>query len=195
MTLLEVVFAVVLLSLVVASVTGAMAFTNKMDARNDKRLGAYELANRLILQYLDDPKAMPRRGAPLDYGFYRYLWDVSTETVEMKVKEVRREEGRGSGPQMLDRFEEVTARVWIADEEPGQTSGYPRQGELLAELSRVHDPFFKQDADAADRLVNDPSNMEGLIRRIMRQNQGGGGGSSPRGGGGGGSPSTGGGGR
>ena len=159
MTLLEVVLAVLILGLVTASVASAMAFTLAMESRSAQRLGAYELANRLILLYLDDDRAVKQiEGRPLDYGKFRYRWELNTSRFEMKIKVAEPGSSRPR-PQYLDRFTLIDVRVWITEELPG---GFDRPGEMMAELTRLMDPFAARNPDAAKRMAA-PDKISSLL--------------------------------
>ena len=86
MTLIETLLAVVILGLVTSSLAGALAFVHRAERLEDLRLAAHELANRLLLQYLDDETAVERmRGKPLDYGSSRLSWDIDVQRVAMNI--------------------------------------------------------------------------------------------------------------
>lgn len=162
MTLLEVILAVLLLGLVTASITSAMTFVHSMQARSVQRLGAYELANRLILLFLDDDRTVNQiRGRPLDYGKYRYRWELTSDRFEMKIKTPEAGSSRPR-PQYLDRFVLVDVRVWLADDRPGSND---RPGEMMAELTRLIDPVAARNPDAARRLVA-PDRMQKIFEII-----------------------------
>lgn len=165
MTLLEVVVAVLILGLVASAVASVMAYTVGQRGYNELRLGAYEVANRLTIQFLDDDGVLKRtRGQPIEYNNRRYAWDYTVDKVEMKVKS---DPGSGrAGPRNLARFELFTVRVWLerADARPGAAQSL--DGQPLAVLTRLLDPVAPRNPDAMDRLSRDPNRMMELVTRV-----------------------------
>lgn len=167
MTLLEVILAVVMLGLVTASIAGTLAFTFRLERQEDLRLGAYELANRLILQYLDDDTVIRgMHGQPLAYGTVRYSWELSVDRVAMSMKDPEPGSSRPRA-QYKDRFELITARVWLeSDDARGKLAALEQGPEPLAELSRILDPSTRRNPDSAERLGKDPSRLMELVTRM-----------------------------
>ncbi|HYE03469.1 MAG TPA: hypothetical protein VD963_09575 [Phycisphaerales bacterium] len=157
MTLLEVVLATMLLALVAISITSVLAFAVRTNAEGKRTLGAFEVANRLVLQYLDNKRAMPQRGLPVEYGTYRYLWDLSEQRVEMQMRRTELRPGASEIP--TNRFRLLTVRVYEAQEAgPGVA-----RGDELAMLTRLYDPVGARvfrNKDVTRRIGED---MEGLI--------------------------------
>ncbi len=156
MSLLEVVFAVVLLALVASAVTGAISFVGGSEVRAQKRLGAYELANRLILQHLDDPNQLPDRTRPIEYDRFRYRWELDISQVRMRTPSLATQ--REVNAQANDRFEQVTVAVFAVQE--GVLFEPP--AEQLAVLTRVYDPFAPRNPDAVERM-----DADALIEKIQ----------------------------
>jgi type II secretory pathway pseudopilin PulG len=172
LTLLEVVLAVMLLGLAAASIMSALAYVANHAERSEQRLGAYELANRLVLQYLDDQDTMPSEALALEYGNYVYRWKLREQTVKMET--TRKQEQRRSrtasttgttvsAPQGLDRFLRITVEVWIADDSGERSSPPPL--EKMAEVSRVFDPIFPRNPDAMSRF--DENDLNRLLSRLL----------------------------
>jgi len=166
MTLLEVVMATLMLGMVAVGVASTMSYTLGQQGYNELRLGAYEVANRLVIQYLDDDTVIARTaGRPIEYGTRRYAWDYSVAKVEMKVRAVDPSAGR-AGPRNLSRYELVTVKVWLErpDGAPGSTESM--DGEPLATLTRLLDPVTPRNPDAMNRLAQDPNRMMDMIGRV-----------------------------
>jgi hypothetical protein len=164
MTLLEVVLAVVLLGLISAAVTGTITFSARMDARADERLSAYEIANRIVLQYLDQRTALPDRNLPLQYGRFKFFWECVDEKFEMKIKPPDTSGAARAAPRELDRFERIEVRVWRADDPTGNGIDL-RRGEELAHLVRVLDPVAFRNPDAAVRMAT-PEGIQDMMQRL-----------------------------
>lgn len=166
MTLLEVVVSVLILGLVASAIASVMAYTLGQQGYNELRLGAYEVGNRLMIQYLDDDSVLKStRGRPIEYNGRRYAWDYGVDKVEMKVKQIDPSSGR-AGPRQLARFELVTVRVWLErfDGRPG--AAQTQTGEPLAVLTRLLDPVAPRNPDAMARLSQDPNRMMEMVNRV-----------------------------
>jgi hypothetical protein len=159
-TLLEVVLAVVMLGLVAASLTGAISAIEMMSARNKRMLAAYEVANRLVLTYLDNPQNMPPGSLPLDYGPYSFMWDSELGGMEMKINDSQKRNS-GATPQALDRFEVITITIYDAEGDGPQ----PRPGEELAVLSRMYDPAAPRNPESM-KNITEAGNLEKLIGKL-----------------------------
>lgn len=167
MTLLEVVLAVLILGLVTTSITTSLAFVYRQERRDELRLAAHEIGNRLLLQYLDDESVIEQmRGRPLDYGSSRYRWTIDVERVGMRMREAEPGSGRPRA-QYKDRFELITVRVWLdSDTARGRFAVNDQGPEPLAELSRLLDPGAARNSDAMARLGKDQARLMNLVRRM-----------------------------
>lgn len=165
--LLEVILAVLILGLVTSSITGALAFVYKQERQADLRLAANEIANRLLLQYLDDETVIDAmRGRPLDYGTSRFRWAIDVQRVGMHMKLAEIGSGRPRS-QFNDRFEIVTVQVWLDSSVAlGRSALNDQDAEPLAELSRLLDPAAARNNDAMSRLGKDTDRVMRLVERM-----------------------------
>ena len=143
-TLLEVLLAVLLMSLTVASVMGAVSSIAAMESGGQRRLEANEIANRLMLQYLDDDRALPEKSLPITYGDHRYFWELDQTPARMVIN--RKQESAGASLQAVDRFRLIGVTVYDAD----RNGNFETRGEPLASLSRVIDPFAPRNPDTLE---------------------------------------------
>ena len=67
-TFLEVVVGVALLGIVTAAMLGTINFATGIQLRQARMLACSEVANRLVLEYLDDPTKLPDPGKTVEYG-------------------------------------------------------------------------------------------------------------------------------
>lgn len=153
-TFLEVVLAVALLGLVTLSVVLATNYISAASIRNSHRLNASEIANRLMLQYFDDPNSLPSEGASIEYGregvSSRYRWALGEESLAVEIptpvtpsteEDKREQQLSRMGRSVTDRFERfrvVRVRVWLSEETGGSFS--PETGVPQATLARMYDP-------------------------------------------------------
>lgn len=152
--------AVVLLGLVATAVMSAVGFVLGSEGRSRKILAATEIANRLILQHLDDPKQMPDRSKPIEYGEYRFAWEESLNSVSMDLSSSGRRSAPSGSNAHLSRFRLVTINISEAED---SGHGGIIKGEPLATLSRIYDPTAARNPDALDRFGKDPDRVRGLL--------------------------------
>lgn len=190
MTLIEAVFAVAMLVMLVTIAASATSFLIGRQAREQHMLACVELANRLMLQYLDDQNSMPSRMMPVAYGDVTYRWSMDVEQVDVReperLRNVRRDRGRQT-TLSIDRIRQVTIRVWLSEDHGGS---YAYDGRVpTAAVTRLYDPLnFARNPDSMRRLERDDESIRQLINQVIDAAGGAGfeGGGSGSGGGGGG---------
>lgn len=162
-TLLEAVLSVVLLGFAVASITSAISHTLALESRGRKILAANEIANRLVLQFLSEPKKMPLASDAIEYGPYSFTYekDQSRVTLEPSATTQRNTPG-GANKFALSRFQLVTITVYDAE---FTRSGQALKGEELATIARVYDPITPRNADVMEKL--DPQSIQEMIRVLI----------------------------
>jgi len=163
LSLLEVILSVVMLTGVTTSIMSAIAYVERADARDKRRLAAHEIGNRLILQWLDDSKSMPEPRLPIAYGDrYEFFFELSITPAMMELNE-RQTRGE-TALQALDRYRLVAVRVFDSDDSvPGQAV----PGEELALLWRLYDPAAARNPDAIARFGENDENIVDLINLIL----------------------------
>jgi len=166
-TFVEAILAVVLLSMVASSLAGAVSFMTRSQTRLDQRLGASELANRLILQYMDDRESLPDRSLPIEYDIDRYRWTLEEAPVKF-VFDNRQSDAPGGpgGGVSLDRIKLITIRVWLGDDSGGSRS-FTRDVPY-AEITRLIDPLAFNNPDSLETLLQQPGGLERLFDSMMQ---------------------------
>jgi hypothetical protein len=194
-TFLEVVFSAVILSLAAGAITGAFALIERLSLRDDARLAGYEVAHRIILQFMDDPESLPPDRLPIEMGRFRFRYTLGKEALlEESAGETGVERREGRNVSNLDMTQRLRGRLMLLTvrvewERPG---GFDE----VATLSRVFDPFgdasdpmglLKQFRDAAegnpemqlliDNLINaeQQKRQQREFERSLRSGQGSGG--------------------
>ena len=154
-----------MLALAAAAMMSAGGAVMNGQVRGVKRLGAAEIANRLMLMYLDDEESLPNQGAPIEYGKETYRWskDVSPITISSAMPQ---ETARASGALSLDRMRAVTFTVWETDETRGRIAN--NEGAPSFTLTRIVDPIFGQlrNPDTRERIMSDPVLRQRFIDMI-----------------------------
>jgi len=155
LTFLETVAAMAILALLAATVGACFSFLSSSQIRQGHQLAAMELANRLMLQYLDDPETMPNKALPVQYGRSRYRWELRESPV--KIEPAKRDvfESRTANARLsLDRLKAISITVWLGEDSGG--SAQPEVGVPVAGLTRLVDPIVVRNPDTFERIMNDP---------------------------------------
>jgi type II secretory pathway pseudopilin PulG len=139
--MLEVVFALALLGLVVMAVMGVVSYVHGSQVREQRTLAAAELANRMILMYIDDPNSPWNEGETLAWPTgEQYRWELvrSQVKVDSAVPPPTDMNSGGAGFGM-DRIHLIRSRVWLSE-----AYGGSREFSLEAphaEIARLMDPL------------------------------------------------------
>lgn len=183
-TFLEAVAASALLGIIAAALFAVCNLLHASQVRQQQTLGAAELANRLILQFLDDEDALPSQSLAIEYGPYRYRWTLSNEPIELAEQNAAQRLANQSSPIDINRFRQITARVWLSEESGGDRS--PGRGQPEVAITRLMDPIGIRNYDAVERMLETPEGRERFMRQMMGFNppQSGAGGASGNGRGG-----------
>jgi type II secretory pathway pseudopilin PulG len=169
MTFMEVVVGVALLSVVTAALFGLFSFITGMQLRQQQTLACAEVANRLILQYLDEPTKMPDEHKPIEYGPAgkpaRFRYEYKEEPIQLiEVLPEQRDQSRTS-PLSTERFRQVTVRVWLGEESGG--TRYPEPNTPLITLTRLVDPMYPRNPDSFMNMLNDPEAFKKFMETMM----------------------------
>ena len=169
LTMLETVLAAVLMAMIATTLVAGLGFVHADHRRQQQNLGAAEIANRLMLQYLDEKTAMPSDALAVTYGSrgqYRYYWKVQEEKVSMR--EMRPGSGalaNRTGGVKADRIKLVTIRVWN-EQTPNVNpalSGFPED----YRLARLMDPIAPRNPDSLDKMLQTPEGMAEYLRQFQ----------------------------
>jgi hypothetical protein len=160
LTLVEVLLSVALLCLAIGVVMTAVSSIAGMESNGRKRLAAYEVANRIMLSYLDDAKKMPDKHLPIEYGERKFYWDLDETPAVMKVNQ---KQEAGANLQALDRWKLIVVTVYDQDTD----GGMDMKGEPLALLSRAIDPYNQRNPDSMETFSADPTRITDMIRGLV----------------------------
>ena len=166
-TFLEATLASVLLALVASTLAGSVSFMTRSQRLMDQKLGAAELANRLILQYIDDRESLPDKALPIEYDVDRYRWTLEESPVDFVFDNIVDDNngGVGSGAS-LTRIKLITIRVWLAADSGGAlayTTQVPH-----CQITRLIDPLAFNNPDSLETLLNQPGGIERLFESMMQ---------------------------
>jgi hypothetical protein len=160
LTFLEVVLAAVLLASVVVVVMTALNFIFGQSERQIARQGAMELANRLMIIFLDDENEFKRQPRSLDFDGRRYNW-TSRET---NVEVVPAVEGESvTAIKSAERLRNIEVEVWLAAESGGSDRG--ELGAPSARVVRLVDVIYAN-PDSVSHLTSTDEGRRSLIERM-----------------------------
>jgi type II secretory pathway pseudopilin PulG len=174
LTLIETVAASVLLALMASTLLGGMTMMLRAQSRQQQKLAATELCNRLILQYLDDAASMPDSNLPIAYANERYRWELAKTPARMVDAKAEVAAARADkGGLVLDRLELITVRVWLSEESGGAFR--PDAGTPVSTLARIVDPVadIYRNPDSASYLMSTPEGRKKLLERFAGTESGG----------------------
>lgn len=140
LSMLEVVFAMALLGVVIMATMNVLSFVHGSQVREQRNLAAAELANRLILMYIDDPNSPWQEGDTIKWSTGEaYRWElirseVKIDSAMQPPTELNTNQGFG-----LERIHLIRARVWL-DEEHGGSREFD-ESSPNAEIARLMDPI------------------------------------------------------
>ena len=155
-----------------ATLAAAASFMTMSQRRSEQRLAAAELANRLMLQYIDNQDAMPSDSLPVEYNadLFRWTMDVQPVRIEM-VNPTETQNAQDVGGLNFDRVKLVAIRVWLG-EDSGGSRGYTTQVPN-AFVSRLIDPLAFNNPDSLQTMLEEPGGLERLFQRLMELENGG----------------------
>lgn len=167
MTFLEVVLASALLGIVAMGVFGALNYLVLQQKRAEQLTGAAEVANRVVVMFLDNPEAMPSNGRPIEYGRHRYRWTYDAGPI--LVYDPNATESQQS-PLTLDRLQELTVTVWLHEDSGGTFA--PGPGTPGLTVRRMLDPMASRNPDSFARSIEDGRLFGGLQGEGRRRSGG-----------------------
>ena len=166
-TFVEAILASVLLAMVASTLAGGVSFMSNSQRRMDQRLGAAELANRLVLQYIDDRESLPDKSLPIEYDIDLYRWTLEESPVEFVFDNIVDDDSNGVGSgASLTRIKLITVRVWLAADSGGSlsyTSEVPN-----STITRLIDPLAFNNPDSLETLLQQPGGIERLFESMMQ---------------------------
>lgn len=156
MTFLEVVLASALLGIVSMGILGALNYLVLQQKRAEHFAGASEVANRVVIMFLDNPDGMPPGGRPIPYGRHLYRWTYEAAPIEVFDPNAT----DAATPMSLARLQELTVSVWLHEDSGGAYS--PNASTPGIVVRRMLDPMATRNPDALSRSVAEGRLLRGL---------------------------------
>jgi len=168
-TFLESILAVVLLAMVAMTLSNASTIIVKAQRKMDQRLGAGELANRLILQYIDERSSLPDSSLSIEYDVDLYRWSLDESPVQFEFDNRQTDESSAIGSGVsLDRIKLVTIKVWL-DADSGGAYSYSSSVPNIV-LTRLIDPLAFNNPDSIETLFAKPGGVEEFLSGLLEEN-------------------------
>ncbi len=161
---LEAVLAAALLGIIASAIFSVLGYVYASDREDAARLGAAEVANRIIITYLDDETSIKKLPDVIDYGPRRFRWDLEEDQVRIDEpnRSARVTAGRqGATPNALVKLKEIRVTVW---EDDGTEASRQVGASAGVRLNRLVNPIAYRGSDGVTRMLSDPE-------RIMRMMQ------------------------
>lgn len=169
-TFIEVVGATAMMAVVATALFGVLSFITAEQTRAARILGAAEVANRVMILYLDDATAVPKQPALIGYGPATYRWNYTDEPIRLIEAGAASRVKSGIRPLSNDRYRRVTVRVWLSEESGGAVAPNGIAPEVT--LTRMMDPFAIRNADSFTNLVNNPEARQRWIEQMSGMSSG-----------------------
>ncbi len=165
---LEAVLAAALLAIVASSIFSVLSYAMNSDRRDEARLGAAEVANRVIVSYLDDSTSVDKLPDTIDYGIYTFRWDLDEDKIRIEEPNRRNRvtAGRqGAVPTALTNLKEIRVTVWLDEGRPETLVPGASTG---VRLTRLVNPlgFGSRGEDSMERLMGDPGRISDLLQTL-----------------------------
>lgn len=159
LTFLEIVAATAILGMLAAVVFGGFSAMVSTQERQQRRLACMEVANRLVLQYLDDPLAMPNPSLPVEYAGLRYRWTLTQDVVTpTHARTDLAQELAATSSLRFDRLVNLHFTVWLDEESGGSLNFDPTVPN--ASLSRLYDPINTRNPDSLENIFKNPNSPQ-----------------------------------
>lgn len=162
-TFLEVVLAAMILALAAAAGLSAISFVTTRAQHEQRQLACAELANRLIVIFLDDEVEFGRMGnKPIEYQGLRYRWSSTQGDVTI-VPAV--EGDTGSSMKSSERLRNLAVDVWLSEESGGAPQ--PEVGVPHVRMVRLVD-IVNRNPDSLNAMMSSDERKRAFIERIQR---------------------------
>lgn len=156
-----------ILAIAVTMIASSVAAVTMADIRARQRLEALELANRLLLQFLDDKEALPNEAAHLISGLGTYKYKLIESPIGLSFPEGSVfEASENQSRKVMEQTKLVSVTVWAAT--PDGIGGYIA-GEQMATLARINNPLsvLSRNPDTMARLAANPEQLLAFVMKMI----------------------------
>lgn len=159
LTFLETILAMAIVAMIAAVALTGFNSMLASQRRQVQTLGAAEVCNRLILQYLDDSSSIPTPETSIAYGGDLYHWTLDETPVALTPARPDVAADRaGASAITVDRIQAVHVSAWLSEE----SGGAPRPDGVAPyfTMTRLVDPIAVRNLDSFGHIINDPQSPE-----------------------------------
>lgn len=159
LTFLETILAMAILAMIAAVTFTAYNSMLASQRRQVQTLGAAEVCNRLILQYLDDKSSIPSPASPIAYGGDLYHWSLDETPVSLTPARPDVAADRGASISItVDRIQAISVSAWLSEESGGAVS--PDGVAPFFAMTRLIDPLATRNLDSFGDVINNPQSAK-----------------------------------
>lgn len=173
MTFLEVVVATAMFGVVAASIVGVFSFAVGTQVRQQRLLACAEVANRLIISYMDDSTSLPDPNKTVEFGpkdnALKFRWEYREDPLVLVESNSDKRDAASLGPLSNDRYKQVTVHVWLAEESGGSRA--PTDTTPQVTLTRMFDPVYPRNPDSFMNMIRNPKGFQGLMDSMQGFNR------------------------
>lgn len=156
-----------MLGIIASAVLAAIGTVWRWELTDRQRLGAAEVANRVMIAYIDDKTSLRDLPDTIIYDGARYRWSSNIERVSIR-DEHPEERNDGAGTvvtiDVFDRMQAVTITAWVDD---GSRAALSPGRTPTASVDRLINPLDFVSSDATERMLQDPEQLELLLRELV----------------------------
>ncbi|MEL7483974.1 MAG: type II secretion system protein [Planctomycetota bacterium] len=166
-TFLEAVLGTALLGILGGAIFSVFGYAWRVEIEARHTLAAAEIANRVLISYIDDPTSPEDLPELIAYEQARYRWSIDTDPTIIRDAHPDARVNRDGSPevqQALESMERVTITAWLDDGTPESVA--PGRTPTF-QLERVINPFQYRGNDTLERLLNDPDRLNQMTEQLL----------------------------
>lgn len=159
LTFLETILAMAIVAMIAAVALSGFNSMLASQRRQVQKLGAAEVCNRLILQYLDDKSSIPRPDVSIAYGGDLYHWSLNEAPVSLTpARPEIAAERAGASAITIDRIQAISVSAWLSEESGGAVR--PDGVVPFFAMTRLIDPIARRNPDTFGNIINNPQSPQ-----------------------------------
>ena len=167
-TFLEAVLAAALLGIISAGVLGSISFIWNLELQNRRELAAAEVANRIMVAYMDDATSLRSLPPVIYYENEGYRWSADEDRVSLRDTNPQARVGTdGRQQDAAVIFGELVSLRVTAWHDDGTEAAFSPGAGPSASIDRVINPLDFPSFDSLERLLENPERIELITRGLM----------------------------
>lgn len=165
-TFLEAILGLALLGILGGAIFAVLGYAWRIEIEARQTLAAAEIANRVLISYIDDPTSPEKLPETIAYEQLDYRWsiDVTPTIIRDAFPGARTSrDGLPATQEALESMELVTVTAWLDD---GTSASVAPGRTPTVRLERVINPFQYRGNDTLQRLLQSPERQQRLLMQI-----------------------------